>query len=229
MSEPYVANVKAALSPHADPFQAAKMEAYMKDHFPFLGVPAPFRRSATKQLPKQSPALVPRIARALWEQEEREYQYVAVDMLEKAAKTLDPGPTLAMIEELAQAKSWWDSVDGLAGIASNILRRNPEHRGIVENWSAHSNFWINRLAILHQKSWRSETDSALLFRLCLAHAANPEFFVRKAIGWALRDYAWVEPDAVRAFVEKHCDRLSALSNREALKNIGKVSAIGEVN
>ncbi len=219
MSTPVIADVTAALAPHADILQAAKMEAYMKDHFPFLGVPAPFRRAATKPLLKQPTAMVPQIVRDLWALDEREFHYVAIDMLEKAAKALDPGPTLVLIEELAQANSWWDSVDGLANIASGILRRNPDQRRIVERWSGHDNFWINRLAILHQKSWRGETDADLLFSLCLAHAANREFFIRKAIGWALRDYAWFDADAVATFVNEHREQLSPLSVREALKNI----------
>lgn len=197
------------------------MEAYLKNHFPFLGVPAPFRRAATKHLLKPEPSTVPEIVRALWACDEREYHYVAIDILDKAAKALDPGQTLLLIEDLAQRNSWWDSVDGLAGIASDVLRRTPDQRSIVPHWSNHENFWINRLAILHQKGWRGDTDSAALFTICLAHAGNPEFFIRKAIGWALRDYAWAQPGVVQAFVDAHHDSLSPLTRREALKNIDK--------
>ncbi len=86
-------------------------------------------------------------------------------------------------------------------------------------WSAHPSFWVNRLAILHQKGWGALTDQKVLFNLCLAHAHHEEFFVRKAIGWALRDYAWTHPQAVQTFVEANRSKLSALSVREALKNI----------
>jgi 3-methyladenine DNA glycosylase AlkD len=83
---------------------------------------------------------------------------------------------------------------------------------------------VNRLAILHQIGWGATTDETILFKLCLTHAANEEFFVRKAIGWALRDNAWVNPAAVQGFVEANLSRLSALSAREALKNVGRVRA-----
>ena len=131
---------------------------------------------------------------------------------------------LALIEELTLKNTWWDSVDGFAGIGGGILRCNPFARGIVWDWSAHASFWINRLAILHQNGWGAATDETALFKLCLAHAPSQEFFIRKAIGWALRDYAWVSPAAVQAFVAANHAKLSALSAREALKNVGEGTA-----
>ena len=216
----HVAAVRAALEPLRDRERAIAMAAYMKDRFLFLGIPAPARRAAIKPLAKPAPATVPAIARALWKRKEREYHYVAVDLLAATVKKLDAAATLALIEELALVHSWWDTVDGLSGVSAAILRDNPALRAIVWRWSAHDVFWINRLAILHQLGSGEHTDADVLFKLCLRHARNPEFFVRKAIGWALRDYAWSRPDDVRAFVAAHRSTLSALSMREALKNIG---------
>jgi 3-methyladenine DNA glycosylase AlkD len=215
----YVNAVEAALAPLRDDARAIAMAAYMKNHFPFLGIPSPARRAAVKLIPKPDVAAVHAIARALWKRKEREYHYVAVDLLAAFVKTLDASTTLALIEELALKNSWWDTVDGLANVGSDLLLRNAEARDIVWAWSAHESFWVNRLAILHQNHWRAATDEKVLFKLCLAHAGNAEFFIRKAIGWALREYAWAKPQAVRAFVEVNRAKLSALSVREALKNV----------
>lgn len=220
----YVNAAMAALAPLAEAKRAASMAAYMQDHFAFLGIPAPARRAAIKPLAKPDGEDVPAIVRSLWLRNEREYHYVALDLLDAMAKKLDPSATIALIEDLVLENSWWDSVDGFAAIASTILRRNVHLRDVVWRWSAHASFWMNRLAILHQNGWGHETDSAILFQLCRTHCANREFFIRKAIGWALRDYAWVNPLAVRGFVEQNRASLSPLSVREALKNVGKAGA-----
>jgi 3-methyladenine DNA glycosylase AlkD len=215
----YVKAVEAAFTPLSDSERAKTMAAYMKHHFQFLGIATPERRKATKGIAKPELADITAIARALWKRKEREYHYVAVDLLASTAKKLDPWATLALIEELALTHSWWDSVDGLASVGSTILRHHADARDVVWEWSAHTSFWINRLAILHQNGWGDMTDKNVLFKLCLAHAHNEEFFIRKAIGWALRDYAWIHPQAVQAFVEANRGKLSALSAREALKNV----------
>ncbi len=217
---PYIKAVEAALTPLRDSERAIAMAAYMKNHFPFLGIPAPARRAAVKCIPKPELTAVHAIARALWKQKEREYQYVAVDLLDALAKKLDPLATLALIEELTLKKSWWDCVDALASVGSTILRNKPEARDIVWQWNSHASFWVNRLAILHQNGWREATDKKILFKICLAHANNEEFFVRKAIGWALREYAWADPATVQNFVDANRSKLSTLSAREALKNVG---------
>jgi 3-methyladenine DNA glycosylase AlkD len=220
----YVNAVEAALTPLRDSERAVAMAAYMKNHFTFLGIPSPARRAAVKPIPKPELATVHAIARALWKRKEREYQYVAVDLLDALNKNLDAPTTLNLIEEFTLKKSWWDCVDGLAGVGSSILRHNADARDIVWAWSAHESFWVNRLAILHQNGWGDMTDEKVLFKLCIshtnAHAHNDEFFVRKAIGWALREYAWTNPKAVQTFVEANRTKLSALSIREALKNVG---------
>jgi 3-methyladenine DNA glycosylase AlkD len=215
----YVTAVEAALVPLSDAERAVAMAAYMKNHFVFLGIAAPARRAAVKHIPKPELNLVPAIARALWRRKEREYHYIAVDLLAVVAKKLEASAMLMLIEELALKNSWWDSVDGLASVASTVLRHNASTRNIVWAWSVHASFWVNRLAILHQNAWGSMTDEAVLFKLCLAHARNDEFFIRKAIGWALRDYAWSNAASVRVFVDANREKLSPLSVREALKNI----------
>jgi 3-methyladenine DNA glycosylase AlkD len=217
----YVNAVEAALTPLRDDERAVAMASYMKSHFQFLGIQTPTRRMAIRAIPKPEPATLHAIARALWKRKEREYHYVAVDLLKSMAKKLAASATLELLEELALKNSWWDCVDGLAGVGSAVLLQNPDARKVVWEWNSHKSFWVNRLAILHQNGWGEKTDRKVLFRLCLTHAHNNEFFVRKAIGWALRDYAWTDPTAVKRFVEANREKLSPLSYREALKNFGK--------
>ena len=215
----YVGAVEAALAPLRDENRAVAMADYMKGHFQFLGIPTPVRRAAVKPIPRPETNCVHPIVRALYKRNEREYHYVALDLLDKTTKHLAYSDTLALLEELALQNTWWDSVDTLASIASNILRREPNERGVAWRWSAHESFWMNRLAILHQNGWCDETDEEVLFKLCLAHAPSKEFFVRKAIGWALREYAWTNAPAVKTFVETNRKKMSPLTIREALKNI----------
>jgi 3-methyladenine DNA glycosylase AlkD len=218
----YVAEVVNVLEPLADVDRAKAMRAYMKDHFPFLGIASPVRRKAVKAIEKPETDDVLLIAAKLWELPEREYQYVAVDLLSTSVAKLPPKPALKLIEQLARSKSWWDSVDGLASVSSDLLRQHPDELMTVEAWNEHSDMWVNRLAILHQNGWGHDTDPDRLFRICLHHVASREFFVRKAIGWALRDYAWKNPLAVQEFVATHRGVLSSLSAREALKNCGPI-------
>ncbi|MGA8516127.1 MAG: DNA alkylation repair protein, partial [Burkholderiaceae bacterium] len=133
----YLSAVEAALTPLRDNERAEAMAAYMKNHFPFLGIPTPARRKATRGLARPELATVHAIARALWKHNEREYHYVAVDLLATTAEALEPLATLALIEELALKHSWWDSVDGLASVGSTVLRHHPDARDVVWAWSAH--------------------------------------------------------------------------------------------
>ncbi len=218
----YISALEANLVALQNSERAAAMAAYMKNQFPFLGIATPARRAAVKKIPKPEITDVHNIALNLWKLKEREYQYVAIDLLATHNKKIEPRTTLALIQALALKKSWWDCVDGLAGVGSAVLLQHTQFRDVVSSWSAHESFWLNRLAILHQNGWGEKTDQKLLFKLCLIHAGNEEFFIRKAIGWALRDYAWKNPEAVIAFVESNRSNLSALSAREALKNIERL-------
>jgi 3-methyladenine DNA glycosylase AlkD len=199
------------------------MQAYMHHVAPFLGVPAPVRRAAVRPLGWPSDAESGTVATLLWAEPEREFAYVASDWLEAATKK-GPAELLDVVADLIIDKSWWDTVDGLVHAVGNIVRRFPSLAPRVESWAAEENFWLARAAILHQLSWGDATDTERLSRVCLARAHDGEFFIRKAIGWALRDYAWRNPDWVEAFVEEHRDVLSALSIREATKNIAKIKA-----
>ncbi|MDH4478306.1 MAG: DNA alkylation repair protein [Rhodoferax sp.] len=218
--------IEGALRPLADGAQAVPMRAYMLDQFEFLGIRATPRREALRDLPRlkswtASDLLA--LADRLWDLPEREFQYVAVDLLAKHHRQLGPD-SLAHLQQLVQRKSWWDTVDGLAGVVGDIVLRalpgQPEVQRLMDAWLLHPNRWVRRVAMLHQLGWKAQTDEARLLHYALALASETEFFTRKAIGWALRDHARTRPQAVRAFLAQHAERLSGLTRREAGKHLG---------
>jgi 3-methyladenine DNA glycosylase AlkD len=219
------AELKIALEAAAEPSRAAPMQAYMRDRFVFLGVAAPQRRLAARDLLAglkgiDAGALLEH-AQLLWQQPEREYQHVALDMMALHKHQLDTAHLPALLC-LARQRAWWDSVDGMAGIVGDVLqaelRRGGDGHAHMDAALRHEDFWLRRIAMLHQLGWRGDTDAAWLFDAALALAHEDEFFIRKAIGWALRDHARHAPEAVTAFANAHRQRLSTLSYREALKH-----------
>lgn len=224
----FVKAVQHALHAHADPQRAVPMAAYMKQRFPFLGIGTPTRRLATRPLLAQckgasADALIA-CAQALFALPEREFHYVACDLLAKYAGQLGVAEIDALTQ-LAQQHSWWDSVDSLVKPLGAIVRADLRHggqRGQAQmDALLHSpDFWLRRMAMLHQLGWRGDTDATRLFRYARTLAPESEFFIRKAIGWALRDYARHAPDAVRQFLVEHGTALSPLSVREAGKHLG---------
>jgi 3-methyladenine DNA glycosylase AlkD len=221
-----LSQIEAALRPLADPGQAAPMRAYMLDQFAFLGIRATPRRQALRGLPRLNTwtaADLLSVAEALWEMPEREFQYVAVDLLAKHHRQLELA-SLPRLLQLVQHQAWWDTVDGLAGVVGDILlrahTRQPEVQRQMDDWLGHPSLWVRRVAMLHQLGWKVQTDQARLFRYALALAPETDFFIRKAIGWALRDHARTQPDAVRAFLMAHAHVLSGLTRREAGKHLG---------
>ena len=225
------ADITMALEAAADPARAAPMQAYMRGQFVFLGVAAPQRRLATKTLRAAltgagADALL-ELAGRLWQQPEREYQHVALDMLALHRRQLAVQHIPALLA-LARQRAWWDSVDGMAGIIGDVLqaqrRRGGDGHAHMDDALRHDDFWLRRIAMLHQLGWRGDTDAGWLYAGALALAHEDEFFIRKAIGWALRDYARHAPEAVVAFATGHRQQLSALSYREALKHCGNSAA-----
>ena len=206
-----------------DPERAAPAAAYMRNQFPFLGVPAPTQRTlshaVTAGLPAPTENDLRTVALACWTLDEREYQYFACGWLRNHVRV--PGPDfLATARTLITTKSWWDTVDSLATrFVGGLVRRHPVLAGEMDAWAADANLWLVRTAILYQLHYGPETDTDRLFGYCTRQAAHPDFFVRKAIGWALRHYARTDPDAVRRYLADNADRLSPLSAREAAKHL----------
>jgi 3-methyladenine DNA glycosylase AlkD len=198
----------------------------MRNQFDFLGVKTPVRRAALAGLIRAqkgaSAADLLRSARLLWARPEREFQIVAVDLLGKQVNTLTPKQLPALFS-LIQKKSWWDTVDSLAGVIGRIVlnarRDQLDIQCEMDKALQSPNLWVRRVAILHQLGWRDQTDSQRLFTYAVTSAHEEDFFIRKAVGWALRDYARHAPKAVRTFLRANHDKLSPLTVREAAKHL----------
>jgi len=206
-----------------DEARAASMAAYMRDKFAFLGFPQPTQRALARTVLAGLPAPVEDDLRAValgcWALPEREYQYFACDWL-RTQQAVPGSGFLATARTLITTKSWWDTVDPLATrVVGNLVRRHGELVADMDAWSADGDLWLVRTAILHQLNYGADTDTERLFGYCLRQAGHTDFFVRKAIGWALRQYARTDPDAVRAFLAGNRQRLSPLSVREASKHL----------
>ncbi|GJJ01943.1 DNA alkylation repair protein [Duganella rhizosphaerae] len=219
MNSEFRTALDTALASAATPDRAPAMRAYMRDQFDFLGVGTPQRRLAVKPLLQQLKGTgadnILNTAFALWEFQQREYQYVAIDLLAMHSKELELAHIPRLLE-LVQHKSWWDTVDALATVIGKVLRYR--HDG-MDQAVKHENMWVRRIALLHQLGWRDKVDTDRLFNYALSLAHEKEFFIQKAIGWALRDYARYDPEAVRLFTLKEKQQLSALSYREANKHL----------
>lgn len=216
---PTAKDLVSALAPLADAARAPAMRAYMRDQFPFLGIPTPMRRAALNpaiRAFKGAPAAnLLDVANELWQFPEREFQYAALDLLAAHWKQFSPEEMPELLSFVLR-KSWWDTVDGMAGIIGDVLRF--DHHGMDAALN-HDNFWMRRIALLHQLGWRSKTDEMRLFRYALALGHENEFFIQKAIGWALRDYARHAPHNVAHFISENRTALSKLSVREAAKHL----------
>jgi 3-methyladenine DNA glycosylase AlkD len=214
--------VRTALRPLRDDERAAAMRAYVRGQFEYLGVGTVERRAAVTPLIRAlKPADAAELRAAvdgLWAMREREYLYCGAELLARHQAVLSFND-LPWLVDLAQQKSWWDSVDSLVKTVGKIVRRSGA-RGMRAMDAAvrHKNFWVRRIAMLHQLGWRGECDTERLFAYAEMLAAEKEFFIRKAIGWALRDYAWHDWQAVESFLKRSKSEFSGLTVREARKN-----------
>lgn len=219
-----MSRLRDAFEDHRDPEAAAAMCAYMRDQFSFYGVKAAalaaIARDVTASLPPPAgDAELGTVALACWDLPEREHQYFAVWYLRRHLRVAGPAlmPTL---ERLITTRSWWDTVDGLAThVVGSLVSAHPWLRATMDRWISSDDVWLARSAILHQERWKERTDAELLFTYCLRRAHDREFFIRKAIGWALRSYAKVAPGAVARFLSAHGHEFSGLSLREARRGI----------
>jgi 3-methyladenine DNA glycosylase AlkD len=209
--------------PAADPVRAVGARAYMRDQFPFLGITNPrlteLNRAVLAGLDAPSEADLVAVSLACWAKPEREYQYFACTYLRRHIRVGTPS-LLTHVRELITTKSWWDTVDTLASnTVGPLVARYSELGDTMDAWVADENMWVARTAILYQLKYQDRTDAERLFRYCTARAGHKDFFIRKAIGWALRQYAYTDPDAVRTYVEEHRSILAPLSVREASKHL----------
>lgn len=209
---------------HANPTLAEAMSRYMKYHFPFLGIQKPLRSKMEKDFVQANKNLkfdvLNVIIKELWEQPEREFQYTAMELMLKS-KIWKHRQALDLLKYCLTSKSWWDTVDILASrmVGPYFLVFPAERDEIIEQWLHCKNMWLNRTTLIFQLNHKLKTDEGLLFACIEKQMDSKEFFIRKAIGWALRQYARTHPEAVIRFVESY--NLSPLSRREALKHFPK--------
>jgi 3-methyladenine DNA glycosylase AlkD len=208
------------LPPLGDSKVAFGAQAYMKDIAPFLGVKTPERRKLFKEIFKELPMPTSKelgeTSRALWKLREREYHYAACDLIDFFLESADKSFLKDHVEYLITQKSWWDTVDTLGSVAISPLTIKYPSISLMRSWNKSSNMWLNRAAIQHQRGRKTNTDIPLLLEFLDAHADESEFFIAKAIGWALRDLSRVNNSAVKKFLKAHPE-LNRVAVREAQK------------
>ncbi len=219
---PYIRPVSEAFKDLSNPTNAGPMEAYMRNQFRFYGIKTPQRRMICRDHMKNNPLLTEKelfiVVKELWNLPEREYQYFGQELIGFHKKNWTK-KIIRLIEYCIVHKSWWDTVDALSseGTGPYFLKFPDEIIPVTGRWNNANNIWLNRSSLLFQKSYKKALDTKLLTKYISQLSGSDEFFIQKAIGWMLREYAKTNPDWVREFVRKN--KIAPLSKREALKNL----------
>lgn len=217
-----LSELESAFVSRSDLSRAHAMSSYMKGKFAFYGIPAAERRDIQKRIfnlykPGSFEELLD-LARHFWSRKEREWHYAAIDLLAANKKKwkVELGDSL---EFFLKNNAWWDSVDGFTSqVVAPYFKKFPERKSYwIRRWMLSDTMWLRRVSLIHQLKERTNTDTDLLAECILLNADSKEFFIQKAIGWALREYAKVNPEWVLRFLE--INELKSLSKREAVKNI----------
>lgn len=218
----YIQNIADRFKQNANTENAIKMKQYMRNKFEYYGIKSPERKAILKIFFAENdlPAFeeLNEIADELFRLPEREFQYFAIELVGKYKKQWTE-ETLKLFEKMSVTKSWWDSVDYIKSVCFKpyFLKFPDKRYEITQRWIDSENIWLQRLSIIYQLGYKDKTDTELLRRNILQLNESEEFFVQKAIGWALRDYARVDAEFTKRFVAENS--LKPLSNREALKNL----------
>ena len=198
---------------------AESMEKYMQDKFRFLGIRGGTRTEIYKKYfpdARKTKTIDWDFVESCWNKEEREFQYAVVYYL-KAIQRFLKREDISRLKYLIVTKSWWDTVDLLAKVVGSLVIRIEGYDQIMLEWSKDSNIWLRRVAILYQLSLKDKVDEQILDNILVNNLGNSEFFINKAIGWALRDYSKFNPEWVREFIKKNKANMTNLSIREASK------------
>jgi len=217
----YVIDLKKLFEKNANTDQAVPMKKYMRDQFEYLGIKSPQVKDLRRQHIAEYglPALedMDVVVRDLWNLPQREFQYVAIGLMERLEKKL-PAKSIRTLEYTLTHKSWWDTVDSVSHIVGILFRKYPDVRAkYLPKWRASKNIWLRRTAILFQLDYKAETNFDLLCEIIRENLGSKEFFINKAIGWALRQYAYTDAKAVKKFVKE--TELHPLSRREAMRHL----------
>lgn len=211
------------LEENRNEFLAESMSKYMQDKFRFLGVRGATRTEIYKKYfldARKTKTIDWDFVESCWNKEEREFQYIVVYYLKAMQKFLKR-EDISRLKYLIVTKSWWDTVDLLAKVVGSLVIRIEGYDQIMLEWSKDSNIWLKRVAILYQLSLKEKVDKQVLERILVNNLGDSEFFINKAIGWALRDYSKFNPEWVREFIEKNKNGMANLSIREASKYLDK--------
>ncbi len=224
MIDNYFSDLTLAFEKNANPTVAKGAKAYMRNKWDYYGLTSPLRKSLVSEFTAKNGyplySELEELVHFAWEQPQREWQYTAMDFAGKFVKKAEPD-FITLSEWMITNKSWWDTVDYVApNISGMLFAKFPEIKmEYIESWLHSGHLWLQRSCLIHQLRYNKTADRALLFNLCEQLAGHPDFFIRKAIGWSLRQYSKEYPDAVIDFVNKH--ELSSLSRKEALKVIDR--------
>ena len=204
---------------HKNEEQAQKMSKYMLNKFEYIGIKTPERRKIFKNSFKEyknKEKIDWEFVNKCWENKYREFQYVAADYLKnmKDKLTIDDIPKF---KQLILKKSWWDTIDNLDMTIGALALKDSNVNKILLEWSLDENIWLRRIAIDHQLLRKEKTNTELLEKILKNNLGQAEFFINKAIGWALRDYSKTNPEWVKNFIEKNREKMAKLSIREASK------------
>ena len=217
-------NITVQFEKASDPSYAGRMENYMRNQFAFYGIPSPERKVLSSAIIAQNKAKIKtnwrEVVELCWREPKRELQYFAQELAAKHVKSFEK-EDIALIEMMITQKSWWDTVDFVASnLAGAYYRKFPEEIApTVRRWMNSGNLWLCRTCLLFQLKYGLNTDTGLLFACIGELGSSRDFFIRKAIGWSLRQLSKTNPDLVIEFVNKH--KLPELSRKEALKIISK--------
>ena len=204
---------------HKNEEQAQKMSKYMLNKFEYIGIKTPERRKIFKNFFKEyknEEKINWEFVNKCWENKYREFQYIAADYLKnmKDKLTIDDIPEF---KRLILKKSWWDTIDNLDMTIGALALKDSNVNKILLEWSLDENIWLKRIAIDHQLLRKEKTNTELLEKILKNNLGQTEFFINKAIGWALRDYSKTNPNWVKNFIEKNREKMAKLSIREASK------------
>lgn len=214
-------DIKKRFEEKEDKENAAQMAKYMRNQFVFYGLPTPKRKAVYKDFlkeEKKSGQIDWAFLDRCYEDEHREFQYLVCDYLTVMDNFL-AYDDIPRIKAYIKCKSWWDTTDSLDRVIGQSGLRDSRVDALMLEWSLDDDFWVRRVAIDHQLCRKEKTNTELLEKILVNNFGSDEFFINKAIGWSLRDYSKTNPEWVRAFVEKHADRMSKLSVKEAWKYI----------
>ena len=214
-------NIIKELEARADTARALDMSKYMKNKFPFFGIQAPVRDEICKPYfkeAKKEKKIDWDFVEYCWQHEKRECQYVAALYLKSMQKFLEI-TDFEKLKKLVIKKSWWDTVDTLDKVIGSLVYQNETLKKEILKWSVDDNIWLRRVAIDHQILRKEKTDTDLLEKILVNNLNHTEFFVNKAIGWALRDYSKTNPRWVKDFIEKYKNNMVPLSISDASKYI----------